>query len=97
MSLSEDIHQLESRLERQREDLREDVTSINEKVLQTRAQLSPNTLMRDNLLLLSGAALVLGFALGYRGVPIEVIGKPVARRVLTNAGRQAATRALMRR
>ena len=93
MNESENIHRLESDLEDKKRDLREDFEQISIKARETRAELSPTRLMRERILLLSGIALVLGFLLGYRGVPVEEIGKPAARSLLTNAGKQAGIRA----
>jgi hypothetical protein len=94
MNGSEEIQRLESDLEHEKEDLREDVTRINNKLKKTRANLSPAKLVQGRVFLLSGLTLGLGFALGYRGVPIEDIGRPVARTILTTAGKQAATQAI---
>jgi hypothetical protein len=94
MNGSEEIQRLESDLEHEKEDLREDVTRINNKLKKTRANLSPAKLVQGRVFLLSGLTLGLGFALGYRGVPIEEIGRPVARTILTTAGKQAATQAI---
>jgi hypothetical protein len=52
-------------------------TAISAKVQQARAELSPNNLARDRVLLLSGIALALGFLWGwrsYRTVPVIKIG-----------------------
>jgi hypothetical protein len=62
------------------------------KLKETRANLSPAKLVQGRIFLLSGVTLGLGFALGYRGVPIEEIGRPVARTISTTAGKQTATR-----
>lgn len=94
MANSEDIRRLESELAHEKADLREDASQINDKVQETRAQLSPTNFVRDNVLLLSGVALGLGFVLGYRGVPVEEIAKPAARTMLSTAGKQAAVRAV---
>ena len=94
MNESENIHRLESDLEDKKRNLREDLELIGLKARETRAELSPTRLMRERLLLLSGIALVLGFILGYRGVPVEEIGKPAARTLLNQAGKQAGARAI---
>jgi hypothetical protein len=74
--------------------LREHTAQINEKLQEAHAQLSPTKLIEQRIFLLSGLAFALGFALGYRGVPVEAFGKPAARALLTTAGKQAATRAI---
>jgi len=94
MNGSEEIHRLESDLEHEKEDLREDVTRINNELKKTRANLSPAKLVQGRVFLLSGLTLGLGFALGYHGVPIEEIGGPVARTMLTTAGKQPAIQAI---
>jgi hypothetical protein len=48
--------------------------SLTEKARETRAELSPTNLVREKIFLLSRLALALGFALGYRGFPIEDVG-----------------------
>ena|SRR6266568_339143 len=94
MNASEEICQLESDLEHEKKDLREDVIRINNKLRDTRANLSPAKLVEGRIFLLSGLTLGLGFALGYRGVPVEKIAGPVARTMLTTAGKQAAMQAI---
>jgi hypothetical protein len=94
VNVNEEKHRLESDLEHEKEDLREDIARINIKLKETRANLSPAKLVQGGIFLLSGVTLGLGFALGYRGVPIEEIGRPVARTILTTAGKQAATQAI---
>ena len=93
MSSSEDVHRLQSELENKKSDLREDTAQINKKLQETRTQLNPTKLIEQRIFLLSGLAFALGFALGYRGVPMEEFCKPAARVLLTTAGKQAATRA----
>ena len=78
MNDSENLHRLESDLEDEKRDLRKDFESITEKARETRAELSPTSLVRGRIFLLSGLALALGFVLGLRGFPIEDVGKPVA-------------------
>jgi hypothetical protein len=106
MSTSHDIRKLESQLETQKHDLREDASQISEKFEATKAQLSPSNFVRERPILVPVTALLLGFALGYllgrRKVPMETIaqsavehiGKPVIRSVLTTAGKEAVTRAI---
>jgi hypothetical protein len=69
MNDSKHIQGLESNLEDEKRDLREDLESLTEKVRETRAELSLTSLVRERIVLLSGLALVLGFALGYRDFP----------------------------
>ena len=69
MNDSKNIHELESNLEDEKRDLREDLESLTEKARETRAELSLTSLVRERIFLLSGLALALGFALGYRGFP----------------------------
>src|SRR6266702_1691813 len=94
MNASEEICQLESDLEHEKKDLREDVTRINNKLRETRANLSAANLVQGRVFLLSGLTLGLGFALGYRGVPVEKIAEPVTRTILTTVGKQAAIQAI---
>jgi hypothetical protein len=69
MNDSKHIQGLESNLEDEKRDLREDLESLSEKVRETRAELSLTSLVRERIFLSSGLALALGFALGYRGFP----------------------------
>ena len=94
MKDSRNVHGLESDLEDEKRDLRKDLESITEKARETRAELSPTSFVRERVFLLSGLALALGFALGYRGFPIEDVGKPVARTVLSSIGKQVGKRAV---
>jgi hypothetical protein len=94
VNANEEKRGLESDLEDEKEDLREDIARINTKLKETRANLSPAKLVQERVFLLSGLTLGLGFALGYRGVPVEEIGRPVARTILTTAGKQAVTQAI---
>jgi hypothetical protein len=106
MSTSDDIRQLESQLEAGKRDLREDASQISDKIEETKAKLSPMDFVRERVILVSGVALLLGFALGYllgrRELPVEAVaqpavehlGKPIARRMLTTAGREAVTHAI---
>ena len=66
MKDSRNVHGLESDLEDEKRDLRKDLESITEKARETRAELSPTSFVRERVFLLSGLALALGFALGYR-------------------------------
>lgn len=91
MVANEDIGRLEMELEDEKKEIRQDFTEIREKVGAARAELSPKKLIEKRLLLLSVAAFLLGFALGYRGVTVEEIGeigKPAARGLLKTAGTQ---------
>ena len=94
MYASEEIRRLESELEHQKQDLREGITKITNKLKATSANLGPTKLMQGRVFLLSGLTLGLGFALGYRGVPVEEIGVPIARSILATAGKEAAIRAI---
>jgi hypothetical protein len=94
MPASEEIRRLESDLEHQKQDLREDITRISNKLKATRTNLGPAKLMQGRVFLLSSLTLGLGFALGYRGVPVEEIGGPIARSILATAGKEAAIRAI---
>jgi hypothetical protein len=71
MNDSENLHRLESDLEDEKRDLRKDIESITGKARETRAALSPTSLVRERIFLLSGLALALGLALGFRGFAIE--------------------------
>jgi hypothetical protein len=94
MNDSKNVHGLESDLQDEKRDLRQDLAEIADKARETRAELNPMNLVREKIFLLSGWALVLGFALGYRRFPIEDVGKPVARTVLSSVGKQAGKRAV---
>ena len=71
MNESKNVQALQTDLQDEKRDLREDLEQISEKARETRAELSPTRLVRERIFLLSGLALALGFALGYRGFPIE--------------------------
>ena len=71
MNSMREIRRLESELEHEKEDLREDLARINIKLKATRANLRPAKLVEERVLLLSGLTLGLGFALGYRGLHVE--------------------------
>jgi hypothetical protein len=94
MNHSKNVNELESDLQDEKRDLREDLEQVTEKALETRAELNPANLVREKIFLLSGMALALGFVLGYRGLPIEDVGKPVAGAVLSGVGKQAGKRAV---
>jgi hypothetical protein len=106
MSTSQDIGRLELELDSQKRDLREDASKIRDKIDETKAQLNPTNWVRKRPLLLSGAALLLGFSFGYlldlRKLPaeeaaqpaVEHLGKPFARGLLTKAGKEVATQAI---
>jgi hypothetical protein len=77
MANDEDIRRLESELERHKEELHEDAAQLSAKVQEARAELSPNNLAQNRVLVLSGIAFVLGFLLGwrsYQAVPVIKIG-----------------------
>jgi hypothetical protein len=69
MNDSKNEHGLESDLQNEKRDLRHDLEQITEKARETRAELNPTNLVREKVFLLSGFALALGFALGYRRAP----------------------------
>jgi hypothetical protein len=94
MSTNADIQRLESEVEDNKEQLREDVSQIKEKVQETRAQLSPTKFVRERVFLLMGLALGLGYVVGYGDVPVEQLAKPAARTILTTAGKHAVIRAI---
>jgi hypothetical protein len=94
MDDSKNIHGLEADLEDEKRHLREDVGQITEKARETRAELSPTNLVRGKIFLLSGLALALGFAIGYRRFPVEEVGKPVVRRVLSTVAKKTGKRAV---
>jgi hypothetical protein len=107
MSTSEHIRELESELEASRRDLRADASHISDKIDDTKAQLSPTNFVRDRIMLVLGVAVLVGFGAGYllgrrpelatevvAPSAIEHLGKPIARRMLMTAGREAATRAI---
>jgi uncharacterized protein YneF (UPF0154 family) len=106
MSASQEIRELESELENRRRDLREDAARISGKIEEAKAKLSPTNFVRERAILVMGGALLLGLAIGYlvsrRKLPVEVVvqpaiehlGKPTVRRMLTTAGKDAATRAV---
>lgn len=103
MSTSEEIHRLESELETHKNELHQDAALINDKIEETKAQLSPTNIVRDRPGLVLLAAFLSGIALQFflsrsqlRAEKVvksnlEKIGKPVARGILTRAGQQAAT------
>jgi len=104
MSTSEEIHRLESELETHKDELHQDAALINDKIEETKAQLSPTNFVRQRPGLVLLAAFLSGMALhfflsrsGLRAEEVvkpnlEKVGKPVARGVLMRAGKQAAAR-----
>jgi hypothetical protein len=92
MKDSPNIHVLESDLEAEKQELREDLQLITEKARETRAELSPTNLVREKIFLLLGVSLALGFLIGYRRDPIENMSEPVARGVLGAFGNRADRR-----
>jgi len=94
MSITEETHWLEAELERCKQDLQEDLSQIENKLHQTRTRLRPTTFIGEKALLVLSVSLVLGFVFGYWDIPFEDIGKPLARTMLTTAGRQIAVRAI---
>jgi|HubBroStandDraft_6_1064221.scaffolds.fasta_scaffold1462370_2 hypothetical protein len=80
---------LESELESDKEELRRDLSEISRKAQETKAELSPNNLVRERLFLFSALAFAIGFLMGYRDVPLEEFATPAARAALTTAGIRA--------
>jgi hypothetical protein len=97
MSNSQDIGRLELELETHKREFREDTSRIKDKIQETKAELSPTNLVQKRVLLFTGMAFLLGFAVGFifkrPREAVEQVGKPVARTLLTSAGKQAATSA----
>ena len=89
MATNDEINRIQSEIEQNQERLREDVSQIKEKVDETRAQLSPTSLVQRRILLFMGGAMALGFWVGHSNVPVPEIAKPAARTMLSTAGKQA--------
>jgi|ERR1700691_3712472 len=94
MNDSKNVQELESDLQDEKLDLREDLEQITEKTRETRAELNPTNFVRERIFLLSGLALALGFAIGCRGFTVEDVGKPAARTLLSSVGKQLGKRAI---
>jgi hypothetical protein len=94
MSTNEETHWLEAELERCKQDLHQDLSQIEYKLHHTRARLRPTTFIGEKALMVLSLSFALGFILGYWDVPIEDIGKPVARTMMATVGRQIAVRAI---
>jgi hypothetical protein len=94
MSNSEDIHRLESKLEMEKRRLREDASLINEKIQETKEELSPTHLIHRWALVFTALSFVAGFSLGFffrrPREAVEQVGKPTARALLASAGTYAA-------
>lgn len=90
---NEEVRRLEADLESKKEEIREDLTTLEEKVRVTRDELRPSKLIGDRALLFSGVAILIGLVLGYGNSQVVTILKPAARSVLNAAGREAAARA----
>ena len=88
MNESKNVQALQTDLQDEKRDLREDLEQISEKARETRAELNPTSLVRERIFLLSGRALVFGFAIGYLGSRLKMLGIPVARIVLGSLGKQ---------
>jgi len=109
MSTDEEIRRLESELEINKQNFREDAAQIHHKIDETKAELSPTNLVRKRIYIALGAALLGGFAVGYflewrRIKPeqvarplLEHIGKPAARSMASTAGKQLVTNAIRKR
>lgn len=109
MSANEEIRRLESELETNKQDLRDDASLIRHKIDATKAELSPTNLIRRRPYLAIGLALAGGFALGYflewrrirpelmAGPLLGDIAKPAARSIASTAGKQLATNAIRER
>jgi hypothetical protein len=108
MSASEEIRRLESQLEINKQNLREDTAAIRHKIDETKAELSPTNLVRKGGLLALGAAVLAGFAVGYfldwRFSPkqaarpvVEHVAKPAARSIAATAGKQLVTNAMRKK
>jgi ElaB/YqjD/DUF883 family membrane-anchored ribosome-binding protein len=106
MSASEEIHRLEAELETSKQNLRQDAAQIQQKIDETKAELSPTNLVRKRSYLALGAALAAGFAVGYlfewrkiepkqvAGPMLEHISKSAARTIIATAGKQLVTNAI---
>jgi hypothetical protein len=105
MSVSEEVRRLESELEINKEHLGEDVSLIRHKIDQSKAELSPTNLIRNNAYLALGVALSAGFVVGYFldwrlspkqvAIPmLEHIAKPAVRTIAVTAGKQLVTNAI---
>jgi hypothetical protein len=94
MSTSERTHRLEAELERCKQDLHQDLSQLENKLHQTRAKLRLITFIGERALPVLSLSFALGFVLGYWDVPIEDIGKPMARTMATTVERQIAVRAI---
>jgi hypothetical protein len=94
MSITEDTHWLEAELQQSKLNLHEDLLGIASKLHHARDRLKPTGIVREQPLLALSGALLFGLLLAYWDVPFEDIGKPVARMMLTTAGKQLAVRAI---
>jgi hypothetical protein len=72
MNESKNVQALQTDLQDEKRDLREDLEQISEKARETRAELNPTNLVRERIFLLSGLALALGFAIGYLGSRLKM-------------------------
>jgi hypothetical protein len=94
MSITEDTHWLEAELEQSKLNLHEDLSAIASKLHHARDRLKPTSMVREQPLLALGGAMLFGLLLAYWDVPFEDIGKPIARTMLTTAGKQLAAQAI---
>jgi hypothetical protein len=95
MSISEDIKRLESELELEKRQLREDTFLISEKLEETKDELSPTRLLYREALIFTAVAFIAGFSLGFFFTrpreAVDQVGKPAARALLVSAGTYVAT------
>lgn len=94
MAVDARTEQLEAELENAKADLRHDLSRVREKAQATRVRLSPTNIVRDRIWIICGAAFVVGYVLGYRGVALQEIAAPAARTMLSAAGKQVGVRAV---
>jgi hypothetical protein len=94
MSITEETHWLEAELEQTKRNLQDNLWQIASKLHQTRDRLKLTSVVQEKLLPALGASLLFGLLLGYWDIPFEDVGKPVARAMLTTAGKQIAARVI---